>query len=281
VKASGLSKSYGTVKALDQASFEIHQGRIVGLIGPNGAGKTTALKAVLGLTSFEGKLEVLGLDPRRERHRVMQDVCFIADVAVLPKWLRVRKALDLVDRLHPRFERSRAEDFLSRTTVRMDSKIGQLSKGMVTQLHLALVMAIEARLLVLDEPTLGLDILFRKEFYKTLLNDYFDENRTILVTTHQVEEIENILTDVIFIDRGRLVLDESMDSIADRFAEVSVKPDRAEAARQLGPLSEQEMFGRRVFLFENGNAEQLRDLGEMRTPGIADLFVAKIKERSA
>ena len=281
VKASGLSKSYGTVKALDQASFEIHQGRIVGLIGPNGAGKTTALKAVLGLTSFEGKLEVLGLDPRRERHRIMQDVCFIADVAVLPKWLRVRKALDLVDRLHPRFERSRAEDFLSRTTVRMDSKIGQLSKGMVTQLHLALVMAIEARLLVLDEPTLGLDILFRKEFYKTLLNDYFDENRTILVTTHQVEEIENILTDVIFIDRGRLVLDESMDSIADRFAEVSVKPDRAEAARQLGRLSEQGMFGRRVFLFENCNDEQLRDLGEMRTPGIADLFVAKIKERSA
>jgi ABC-2 type transport system ATP-binding protein len=281
VKASGLSKSYGTVKALDHASFEITQGRIVGLIGPNGAGKTTALKAVLGLTSFEGKLEVLGLDPRRERHRVMQDVCFIADVAVLPKWLRVRKALDLVDRLHPKFERSRAEAFLSRTTVRMDSKIGQLSKGMVTQLHLALVMAIEARLLVLDEPTLGLDILFRKEFYKTLLNDYFDENRTILVTTHQVEEIENILTDVIFIDRGRLVLDESMDSIADRFVEVSVKPDRAEAARQLGPLSEQEMFGRRVFLFENGNAEQLRDLGEIRTPGIADLFVAKIKERTA
>jgi ABC-2 type transport system ATP-binding protein len=281
VKASGLSKSYGAVKALDQASFEIQQGRIVGLIGPNGAGKTTALKAVLGLTSFEGNLEVLGLDPRRERHRVMQDVCFIADVAVLPKWLRVRKALDLVDKLHPKFERSRAEDFLSRTTVRMDSKIGQLSKGMVTQLHLALVMAIEARLLVLDEPTLGLDILFRKEFYKTLLNDYFDENRTILVTTHQVEEIENILTDVIFIDRGRLILDESMDSIADRFVEVSVKPDQAEAARQLGPLSEQEMFGRRVFLFENGNLDELRHLGELRSPGIADLFVAKIKERAA
>lgn len=281
VKASGLSKSYGAVKALDQASFEIRQGRIVGLIGPNGAGKTTALKAVLGLTSFGGKLEVLGLDPRRERHRVMQDVCFIADVAVLPKWLRVRKALDLVDKLHPKFDRRRAEDFLSRTTVRMDSKIGQLSKGMVTQLHLALVMAIEARLLVLDEPTLGLDILFRKEFYKTLLNDYFDENRTILVTTHQVEEIENILTDVIFIDRGRLVLDESMDSIADRFVEVSVKPDRAEAARQLGPLSEQEMFGRRVFLFENGSPDRLRELGEVRTPGIADLFVAKIKERQA
>ncbi len=281
VKASGLSKTYGAVKALDQASFEIRQGRIVGLIGPNGAGKTTALKAVLGLTSFEGQLEVLGLDPRRERHRVMQDVCFIADVAVLPKWLRVRKALDLVDKLHPKFERRRAEDFLSRTTVRMDSRIGQLSKGMVTQLHLALVMAIEARLLVLDEPTLGLDILFRKEFYKTLLNDYFDENRTILVTTHQVEEIENILTDVIFIDRGRLVLDESMDSIADRFVEVSVKPDRAEAARQLGPLSEQEMFGRRVFLFENGSPDRLRELGEVRTPGIADLFVAKIKERQA
>jgi len=281
VRATGLSKRYGDVTALDNASFEIEQGRIVGLIGPNGAGKTTALKAVLGLTPFDGELEVLGRDPRRERHRVMQDVCFIADVAVMPKWLRVRQALDVVDRLHPKFDRARAESFLSRTTVRMDSKIGQLSKGMVTQLHLALVMAIEARLLVLDEPTLGLDILFRKEFYTTLLNDYFDENRTILVTTHQVEEIEHILTDVMFIDRGRLVLDDSMEAIADRYVEVSVKPDSAEAARKLGPLSENEMFGRRVFLFENGDRDRLRTLGEIRTPGIADLFVAKIKEHAA
>jgi ABC-2 type transport system ATP-binding protein len=281
VRAAGLSKRYGDVTALDNASFEIEQGRIVGLIGPNGAGKTTALKAVLGLTSFDGELEVLGRDPRRERHRVMQDVCFIADVAVMPKWLRVRQALDVVDRLHPKFDRARAETFLSRTTVRMDSKIGQLSKGMVTQLHLALVMAIEARLLVLDEPTLGLDILFRKEFYATLLNDYFDDNRTILVTTHQVEEIEHILTDVMFIDRGRLVLDESMEAIADRYVEVSVRPDSAEAARKLGPLSESELFGRRVFLFENGDRDRLRMLGEIRTPGVADLFVAKIKEHAA
>ncbi len=281
VRAAGLSKRYGDVTALDNASFEIEQGRIVGLIGPNGAGKTTALKAVLGLTPFDGELEVLGRDPRRERHRVMQDVCFIADVAVMPKWLRVRQALDVVDRLHPKFDRARAETFLSRTTVRMDSKIGQLSKGMVTQLHLALVMAIEARLLVLDEPTLGLDILFRKEFYTTLLNDYFDDNRTILVTTHQVEEIEHILTDVMFIDRGRLVLDESMEAIADRYVEVSVRPDSAEAARKLGPLSESELFGRRVFLFENGDRDRLRMLGEIRTPGVADLFVAKIKEHAA
>jgi ABC-2 type transport system ATP-binding protein len=281
VRAAGLSKRYGDVTALDNASFEIEQGRIVGLIGPNGAGKTTALKAVLGLTPFDGELEVLGRDPRRERHRVMQDVCFIADVAVMPKWLRVRQALDVVDRLHPKFDRARAETFLSRTTVRMDSKIGQLSKGMVTQLHLALVMAIEARLLVLDEPTLGLDILFRKDFYTTLLNDYFDDNRTILVTTHQVEEIEHILTDVMFIDRGRLVLDESMEAIADRYVEVSVRPDSAEAARKLGPLSESELFGRRVFLFENGDRDRLRMLGEIRTPGVADLFVAKIKEHAA
>lgn len=281
VSASGLSKSYGSVEALDNVNFEIQQGRIVGLIGPNGAGKTTALKAVLGLTAFDGQLEVLGLDPRRERHRIMQDVCFIADVAVLPKWLRVRQALDVVAGLHPKFDRARAEAFLARTTVRMDSKIGQLSKGMVTQLHLALVMAIEARLLVLDEPTLGLDIIFRKEFYTTLLNDYFDDNRTILVTTHQVEEIEHILTDVMFIDRGQLVLDESMDNIAERFVELSVRPDRAQEVRALGPLSEQEMFGRRVFLFENSDRDRLGDLGETRTPGIADLFVAKIKEHAA
>jgi len=281
VKATGLSKRYGGVHALDNVSFEIQQGRIVGLIGPNGAGKTTALKALLGLTPFEGSLEVLGRDPRRERHQVMQDVCFIADVAVLPKWLRVRQALSVVEGLHPKFDRSKAEAFLAKTTIRTESRVGQLSKGMVTQLHLALVMAIEARLLVLDEPTLGLDIIFRKDFYTTLLNDYFDDDRTILVTTHQVEEIEHILTDVMFIDQGRLVLDESMESVADRFVEVAVKPDNAEAARRLGPLSETEMFGRRVFMFENVPADRVRDLGEVRTPGIADLFVAKIRERAA
>jgi ABC-2 type transport system ATP-binding protein len=281
VKASGLSKRYGSVQALDDVTFDIQQGRIVGLIGPNGAGKTTALKALLGLTPFEGSLEVLGRDPRKERHQVMQDVCFIADVAVLPKWLRVWQALTVVEGLHPKFDRSRAEAFLGRTTVRAESRIGQLSKGMVTQLHLALVMAIDARLLVLDEPTLGLDIIFRKDFYTTLLNDYFDDDRTILVTTHQVEEVEHILTDVMFIDRGRLVLDESMDSVAERFVELAVKPDLAEAARRLGPLSETEMLGRRVFMFENIPVDKVRDLGEVRTPGIADLFVAKIRERAA
>ena len=281
VKARGLSKHYGGVAALDGVNFQIDQGRIVGLIGPNGAGKTTALKALLGLTPFEGELGVLGRDPRRERHQIMQEVCFIADVAVLPRWLRVRQTLDVVEGLHPKFDRAKAESFLAQTTIRLDSRVGQLSKGMVTQLHLALVMAIEARLLVLDEPTLGLDILFRKQFYSTLLGDYFDENRTILVTTHQVEEIEHILTDVMFIDQGRIVLDESMDSISGRFLEVAVNPDRAEVARSLGPISETEVFGRNVFLFENVGADHVRELGDVRTPGIADLFVAKIKEHAA
>jgi ABC-2 type transport system ATP-binding protein len=281
VKASGLSKHYGGAAALDGVDFQIEQGRIVGLIGPNGAGKTTALKAVLGLTSFEGDLRVLGRDPRRERHQIMQDVCFIADVAVLPRWLRVKQTLELVQGLHPKFNRSKAESFLAKTSIKPDSKISQLSKGMVTQLHLALVMAIEARLLVLDEPTLGLDILFRKQFYGSILGDYFDENRTILVTTHQVEEIEHILTDVMFIDQGRIVLDESMDSISNRFLEVAVNPDRADEARSLGPVSETEVFGRRVFLFENVDIDHVRPLGEVRTPGIADLFVAKIKEQAA
>lgn len=281
VKASGLSKHYGGTAALDGVDFQIEQGRIVGLIGPNGAGKTTALKAVLGLTSFEGDLRVLGRDPRRERHQIMQDVCFIADVAVLPRWLRVKQTLELVQGLHPKFNRSKAESFLAKTSVKLDSKISQLSKGMVTQLHLALVMAIEARLLVLDEPTLGLDILFRKQFYGSILGDYFDDNRTILVTTHQVEEIEHILTDVMFINQGRIVLDESMDSISNRFLEVAVNPDRADEARSLGPVGETEVFGRRVFLFENVDIDHVRPLGEVRTPGIADLFVAKIKEQAA
>ncbi|MGB5592033.1 MAG: ABC transporter ATP-binding protein [Gammaproteobacteria bacterium] len=277
VEARNLSKRFGSVQALDNVNLAIPEGRIVGLIGPNGAGKTTALKALLGLTAFNGDLEVMGLDPRRERHRVMQDVCFIADVAVLPRWLKVRQALRLSEALHPRFNRERAEQLLAASSVRLDSRIGQLSKGTVTQLHLALVMAIDARLLVLDEPTIGLDIIYRKDFYTTLLNDYFDEGRTILVTTHQVEEIEHILTDVLFINQGRIVLDESMESIGERFAEVSVKPDRAEAARELKPLYEQDMLGRKVFIYQDRAHEQLAGLGETRVPGIADLFVAKIK----
>ncbi|MGB5210560.1 MAG: ABC transporter ATP-binding protein [Gammaproteobacteria bacterium] len=277
VEARNLSKRFGSVQALDNVNLAIPEGRIVGLIGPNGAGKTTALKALLGLTAFNGDLEVMGLDPRRERHRVMQDVCFIADVAVLPRWLKVRQALRLTEALHPRFNRERAEQLLAASSVRLDSRIGQLSKGTVTQLHLALVMAIDARLLVLDEPTIGLDIIYRKDFYTTLLNDYFDEGRTILVTTHQVEEIEHILTDVLFINQGRIVLDESMESIGERFAEVSVKPDRAEAARELKPLYEQDMLGRKVFIYQDRAHEQLAGLGETRVPGIADLFVAKIK----
>jgi ABC-2 type transport system ATP-binding protein len=281
IRAEHLSKRYGTVMALDNASFAVERGRIVGLIGPNGAGKTTVLKAVLGLTPFEGRLEVLGRDPRRERHRIMRDVCFIADVAVLPRWLRVRQALDVTAGLHPGFDRGRAEDFLARTSVRIDSKIGQLSKGMVTQLHLALVMAIDARLLVLDEPTIGLDIIYRKDFYSTLLNDYFDEDRTILVTTHQVEEIEHILTDVLFINEGRIVLDDSMDNVAERFAEVAVGPDRVEEARGLQPIFERQLFGKSVFLYDGQPREQLKRLGETRAPGIADLFVAKIKGASA
>jgi len=281
VQARNLTKRYGNTLALDKASFDIDRGRIVGLIGPNGAGKTTALKAVLGLTPFEGELQVLGRDPRRERHRIMRDVCFIADVAVLPRWLRVRQALEVVAALHPGFNRDRAEGFLAKTKVRMDRKIGQLSKGMVTQLHLALVMAIEARLLVLDEPTIGLDIIYRKDFYSTLLNDYFDEDRTILVTTHQVEEIEHILTDVMFINEGRIVLDDSMDSVAERFAEVAVGPDRVDEARSLQPIYERQVFGKSVFLFDGKPQDRLRQLGDTRCPGIADLFVAKIKGASA
>lgn len=281
IKASNLTKSYGSLRALDNASFEIPKGRIVGLIGPNGAGKTTALKAVLGLTSFEGELEVLGRDPRRERHRIMQEVCFIADVAVLPRWLKVSQALELVEQLHPRFDRGKAEEFLAKTNIRTRSKVRELSKGMVTQLHLAIVMAIDARLLILDEPTLGLDIIYRKDFYSALLDDYMDEDRTILVTTHQVEEIERILTDVLFINGGRVVLDESMESLGDRYMEVAVTPDRADEARALSPIFEHGVLGRRVFLFEGQSRERLESLGELRVPGIADLFVAKIKGASA
>ncbi|MFO1426595.1 MAG: ABC transporter ATP-binding protein [Steroidobacteraceae bacterium] len=282
IEARGLVKSYGGARrALDGASFSVGAGRIVGLIGPNGAGKTTALKAILGLTPFEGELRVLGRDPRAERDELMRDVCFIADVAVLPRWLRVENALDFVQGVHPRFERARAEEFLKRTDIRMKSQVRELSKGMVTQLHLALILAIDARLLVLDEPTLGLDLLFRRAFYDTLLNDYFDKERTIVITTHQVEEIENLLTDVLFINHGRIVLDAAVEDLPARYQQVVVAPDRAAAARALQPIYEREVFGRIGMIFDGADPQALAALGEMRTPSIADLFVARMQGGAA
>ncbi|MEX0899405.1 MAG: ABC transporter ATP-binding protein [Gammaproteobacteria bacterium] len=277
IRAKGLSKQYGTLRALNDVSFSIEPGRIVGLIGPNGAGKTTALKAILGLADFDGELDVLGFDPRRQRHRMMQEVCFIADVATLPRWMRVQQAIDFVESVHPRFRRDRAEHFLSRTEIRRDSKIKALSKGMVTQLHLALVMAIDARLLVLDEPTLGLDILFRKEFYTTLLSDYMDDDKTIIVTTHQVEEVEKILTDLMFIHHGKIVLDVSMETLEQQFSEVLVAPDQAADARALGPIHEREVFGKRLFIFDGVERSRIAKFGEVHTPSVSDLFVAKLR----
>lgn len=277
VKAQGLTKTYGDTRALDNVDFSIEEGRIVGLIGPNGAGKTTALKAILGLTDFDGELEVLGKNPKRNRASIMQDVCFIADVAIMPRWLKVKDAIDFVERTHPKFHREKCEEFLARTKIKRNSKVGALSKGMIVQLHLALVMAIDAKLLVLDEPTLGLDILYRKEFYSSLLSDYFDDSRTILVTTHQVEEIEKILTHLMFIRDGRIVLDESMERVGEQFAEVLVRPENADRARSLNPIHEREVFGKKLFLFEGVSRDSLRELGELHTPSVADLFVAKMK----
>jgi len=277
VKARGLSKRYGSMTALDSVDFDIEEGCIVGLIGPNGAGKTTALKAVLGLTDFEGELDVLGHNPSEGRHRLMQDVCFIADVAVLPRWLRVSNAIEYAEAVHPKFSRERAMHFLEHTKIKQKSKVGELSKGMVTQLHLALVMAIDAKLLVLDEPTLGLDILYRKEFYTSLLNDYFDAQRTILVTTHQVEEIEKILTHLMFIDNGKITLNSSMEKVAEDYVELLVAPDKAAAAQALKPLYEREVFGKKLFLFEGADKAKLAELGEVHTPSVADIFVAKVK----
>ncbi|HEX7417360.1 MAG TPA: ABC transporter ATP-binding protein, partial [Steroidobacteraceae bacterium] len=274
IEAHGLSKSYRTTRALDGVSFSVESGRIVGLIGPNGAGKTTALKAILGLTPFQGDLRVLGRDPRSDRDILMRDVCFIADVAVLPKWLKVSQALEFVAGVHPKFNRARAAEFLAKTDIKMNSRVRELSKGMVTQLHLALILAIDARLLVLDEPTLGLDLLFRRAFYDTLLNDYFDKDRTILITTHQVEEIEHLLTDVIFVQHGRIALASSIDDLAGRFVQLTVKPDQALAARELKPFYEREVFGRIAMFFEGRAPAELEPFGELRTPSIADLFVA-------
>lgn len=280
VRARNLTKRYGRTVALDRMSFDVPVGRIVGFIGPNGAGKTTALKAILGLTHFGGELEVMGLNPMRQRNELMQRVSFIADVAVLPKWLKVRNALDFVESVHPRFSRTRAEHFLSQTEVGLGHRVKQLSKGMVAQLHLSLIMAIDAQLLVLDEPTLGLDILFRKEFYTNLLNDYFDEERTIIVTTHQVEEIEHILTDLLFIQHGKVVLDATMDEVEQRFAEVLVTDENLEQARALGPIHERKVFGRHVLLFDGADAGQLGMLGELNRPSVSDLFVATMKRRT-
>ncbi|HWG11090.1 MAG TPA: ABC transporter ATP-binding protein [Rhodanobacteraceae bacterium] len=277
IRAVGLSKRYGNSVALDHASFDVPAGHIVGLIGPNGAGKTTALKAILGLTDFEGDLSVLGLDPRKQRPALMQQVCFIADVATLPRWISVREAIDFVAGVHPRFDRAKCERFLARTKLQPEQRVKQMSKGMIVQLHLAIVMAIDARLLVLDEPTLGLDILYRKQFYQSLLEDYFDENKTILVTTHQVEEIEHILTDLMFIRDGKVVLDTPMEALGGRFAEVMVNADRVEAARALKPIDERQVFGKSILLFDGVPRARLEELGEVRRPTVADLFVATMK----
>jgi ABC-2 type transport system ATP-binding protein len=274
IEARNLRKSYGATPALDGVNFTVEEGHIVGLIGLNGAGKTTALKSVLGLTPYEGELRVLGRNPWTERNLLMRDVCFIADVAVLPRWMRVSQAILYVAGVHPRFNQAKAEAFLSRTGIKLQSRIRELSKGMVTQLHLALVMAIDAKLLILDEPTLGLDLLYRKQFYDSLLTDYFDHQRSIVITTHQVEEIENVLTDILFIDRGKIVLDSSMEALQSRYLEVMLNADQLAAARALGPVRERQTLGRHIFLFDGIEAEQLKPLGDVRSPGIADLFVA-------
>jgi ABC-2 type transport system ATP-binding protein len=277
IEARHVCKSFGATRAVDDVSFEIEKGRITGLIGPNGAGKTTLLKAVLGLTECDGELSVLGLDPFRQRKELMQNICFIADVAVLPRWIRVSQLLKFIEATHPRFSRSRAEELLAQTKIRPGAKVRQLSKGMVTQLHLSIIIAVDARLLVLDEPTIGLDIIFRKDFYANLLNDYFDGERTILVTTHQVEEIENLLTHVMFINEGRLVLDAPMEDLSGQFVELMTSGSNADLARRLKPLYERDTFGKKVMLFEGVARSELQDFGELHTPSIADLFVAKVK----
>jgi ABC-2 type transport system ATP-binding protein len=280
IEARDLRKAFGTTIALDGVNLRVEEGRILGLIGPNGAGKTTVLNAILGLTTYQGKLDVLGRDPWSARDQLMRDVSFIADVAVLPRWMRVSQALDYVAGVHPRFDRAKAETFLTKTTIKRTSKVRELSKGMVTQLHLAMVMAIDAKLLVLDEPTLGLDILFRKQFYDSLLNDYFDRTRTIIVTTHQVEEVQDVLTDLIFINRGRIALECSMEEFEARYLEVMVKPEQIEAARSFKPIYEHPVFGRSVLLFDGVDRNRLDALGEVRRPSIADVFVAVMSRDS-
>jgi len=277
ISASGLTKRYGRTVAVDNIDLEIPAGKIVGLIGPNGAGKTSVLKAILGLATFDGNLSVMGKNPSRDRAALMEDVCFIADVAVLPRWIRVWQLIDVTERIHGGFSRETCMEYLSQTKITMDHRVKQLSKGMVAQLHLALVMAIDARLLVLDEPTLGLDILYRKQFYSSLLNDYFDEQRTILITTHQVEEVEHILTDLIFIQDGKIALNTSMEDVEQRYTELMVRTENAQQARELNPVYERELFGRHIFLYDRTDRERLAKLGEIHTPSVADLFVATMK----
>jgi len=283
IEARGLRKAFGTTIALDGVDLRVEEGRILGLIGPNGAGKTTALNAILGLTAYQGELRVLGREPWTEREQLMRDVCFISDVAVLPRWMRVSQALDYVAGVHPRFDRAKADAFLAKTSINRASRVRELSKGMVTQLHLALVMAIDARLLVLDEPTLGLDILYRKQFYDSLLNDYFDRKRTIIVTTHQVEEIQHVVTDLMFIHRGRIVLSCSMEEVEVRYLEVMVRPDQVTAARALKPIHERQGIGRNILLFDSkldgADRSKLAAIGDVRTPNIADLFVAVMERQ--
>ena len=277
IEARGLRKRYGKTEAVKGVDLSIEAGKIVGLIGPNGAGKTSVLKAMLGLTDFDGELTILGRNPHTERHALMQDVCFIADVAVLPRWIRVREAIEYVEGVHPRFSRAKCEAFLAKTKLKPEMRVREMSKGMIVQLHLALVMAIDAKLLVLDEPTLGLDVLYRKDFYQTLLNDYFDHEKTIIVTTHQVEEIEHILTDVLFIKDGVISLSATMEELGSRFTEVMVPANQREAAMALKPLDERSVFGKSILLYDGVPREQLDPLGESRTPGLADIFVATMK----
>ncbi len=281
ISTKNLSKSYGKFKALDDINLTIGKGKIVGLIGPNGAGKTTLLKAMLGLTSYDGELEVMGINPFKERAKLMEDICFIADVAVLPKWIKVNEVLDFVEETHPKFSRVKAEAFLKKTKLGLKQKVKSMSKGMVVQLHLAIVMSIEAKLLVLDEPTLGLDIIYRKDFYDNLLNDYFDHERTIIITTHQVEEIEHILTDLLFIKDGKIVLDSSMDELTEEYFEVMVSSENYEDAMSFKPLQSRKVFGKHVMLFKNVNRGELEALGDVQRPGVADLFVAMLREEEA
>ncbi len=277
LSARGLTKRYGKRTAVDGIDFEVPAGRIVGLIGPNGSGKTTTLKAALGLIDFDGQLQVMGYDPRTQRDDLMKDVCFIADVAILPRWLRVKDAVDFVEGVHPRFNRARAEKYIANTKLKPGMKVKEMSKGMIVQLHLALVMAIDAKLLVLDEPTLGLDIIYRKQFYQNLLEDYFDEQKTIVITTHQVEEVEHILTDLMFIRDGKIVLAATMEEVGERYTEVMVPADKVGAANALAPIDQRTVFGKAVMLFDGVSRAQLAQLGETRNPTVADLFVATMK----
>jgi ABC-2 type transport system ATP-binding protein len=276
IKAQGLSKSYGDFRALDGIDLDIAEGRIVGLIGPNGAGKTTALRCMMGLATYDGQLRVLDKNPQQERMSLLSDIAYIADTAVLPRWIRVDQILEYMQGVHPKFNRQRAQSFLNETEITADHKVGKLSKGMVTQLHLALAISIDAKLLILDEPTLGLDILYRKRFYEQLLQDYFDEGRTIVITTHQVEEVEQLLTDLVFIKKGKIVLNMDMDQVAETYIELEVRPEQVEAARALAPISERSVLGGKVFMFENMPLERLQSLGTIRMPSVADLFISKM-----